>query len=410
MNMPALFFQWGATIYVGIVSFAINVLIARSIGAKGFGEFATAMAIGSILLIVLDGGFRTLLLREVTRPTPGLSVRPERIPLIALGHLLAVACLSSVLALSWFRENLSIALATLACFVGVAMTQLVSALLRGQGRIIHEGTWQMVARSLSAVAILVMLLIGFHEPWHILATWAAASIALALILLGRYLPAVRLRLSREMYQSALPILIIDFATAVYFRSDLILMSLLGVSKEDSGNYAVAYRLIEAIILLANPLCILLFRRFRGASAGYPLPDRFVEAPAVYALVLGVGMAITIGLAAPSLVRWVYGSQYDASIELLQVLCWALVFILPNVVLTQAALAFNRERQYAMAAVVAAGANLALNLVFLPSHGVVAAAYCTVVTEFVLFSFLALALRRLTLIGRDAQMPETNSFQ
>ncbi len=393
MNFPALLLQWGATIYVGIVSFALNVFVARSIGAEGFGGFATAMAVGSILLIFLDGGFRTVLLREVTRPTAGMSMGPERIPSFALGHMLVVTGLGGAVGVVWFRETLSLALATLACVAGVAMTQLVSAVLRGQGRMIQDGVWQVVVRTVSAGAIAAVLFAGFRDPWHVLAAWAAAGVALALFPLGRHLAAVRWRFERTMYRAALIIVVIDFATAVYFRSDLILMAWLGVPKEESGNYAVAYRLIEAVILLANPVCILLFRRFRGMSAVGLLPARVVSVPACYALGLGAAMAIAIEFAAPGLVRWIYGSHYDAAIESLQILCWALVFILPNAVLTQAALAFNLERDYALAALAAAGANLAVNLVFIPSHGVVAAAYCTVFTELVLFSVLALALRR-----------------
>ncbi len=393
MSIPVLLVQWGATIYVGIVSFLLNVFVARSLGPEGFGGFATAMAVGSILLIVLDGGFRTVLLREMTRITPDMPMGPERIPSFALGHLLVVTCLCGAFAVAWFRETLSLVLATLACFAGVAMTQLVSALLRGQGRMIQDGFWQVVVRTLSAGAIAVVLLAGFRDPWHILAAWAVAGIALALFRLGHYLPAVRWRFERAMYRTVLMIVVIDFATAVYFRSDLILMALLGVPQEDSGNYAAAYRLIETVILLANPICILLFRRFRGMAVGGLSPSRIVNVPAGYALGLGAAMAIAIELAAPGLVRWIYGSHYDAAIESLQILCWALVFILPNAVLTQAALAFNQERHYAMAALAAAVANLAGNLIFIPSHGVMAAAYSTVFTEFVLFSVLALALRR-----------------
>jgi O-antigen/teichoic acid export membrane protein len=69
----------------------------------------------------------------------------------------------------------------------------------------------------------------------------------------------------------------------------------------------------------------------------------------------------------------------------------LVFVLANTVLTQAALALERERAYLWAACLAAITNVAMNCALLPRLGISAAAYTTVVTEAVLFIYLATAL-------------------
>jgi O-antigen/teichoic acid export membrane protein len=61
------------------------------------------------------------------------------------------------------------------------------------------------------------------------------------------------------------------------------------------------------------------------------------------------------------------------------------------VLTQAALALDRDRAYLWAAGLAAVTNVAMNGALVPQFGTVAAAYTTVATEAVLIVCLALSL-------------------
>jgi O-antigen/teichoic acid export membrane protein len=96
-------------------------------------------------------------------------------------------------------------------------------------------------------------------------------------------------------------------------------------------------------------------------------------------------------AADLLLGWSYGPRYPDSAGLLRVICWGLVFVLPNMVLTQAALALERDRAYLWAAALAALTNVAMNCALVPQLGTVAAAYTTVATEAVLFICLAASL-------------------
>jgi O-antigen/teichoic acid export membrane protein len=62
---------------------------------------------------------------------------------------------------------------------------------------------------------------------------------------------------------------------------------------------------------------------------------------------------------------------------------SLIFILPNGILNQAALALGLERWFAISATIAAIVNIVGNMLFIPVYGVMAAAWMTVITEAVL---------------------------
>lgn len=383
--------QWLAAIYVGGVSFALNVLIARQVGPAVFGEYSVALAAGAVLAIFLDGGMRNLLMRERTLASAHLNHLSDRLPSLAFGHALVASVIASLFAVVLLPEKSVLAVATVACFLGVVFTQFVSAMLRGGGRFGAEAGWQIGQRSGSALAIALVLALGFHESWQILVAWALGLLLAGLAATRGLWVWPRISLDPVLYKAVLPLLWIDLATAVYFRSDMVVLQLLGVHQDRIGQYGAAYRLIEAVIFATNPVAILLFRKMRRMGERHHAMGREILRAVVWAGLLGVAGAVLISLIAEPVVSIAYGGQYSESTALLRVLAWTLVLLLPNAVLTQAALALNLERPYAWAATASAVCNLALNFVFVGQYGPIASAWATIATEVVLLSVLAFVL-------------------
>ena len=94
-----------------------------------------------------------------------------------------------------------------------------------------------------------------------------------------------------------------------------------------------------------------------------------------------------------IVTLTYGSKYPETAGLLAILAWSLAFVLPNAVLTQAALALDLEWIYVWAASIAAVFNVALNFVFISRFVPQARVWSTIVTEAVLFAILAFVITR-----------------
>lgn len=393
MILRSLAAQWAATIYAGLVSFALSVFIARQTGPATFGEYSVVLAAGTILAIFIDGGMRNLLLRERTRASTHLAHLSERLPAIALGHATTVALVASLLGVALFTERMALALATVWCFFGVVLAQYVSAMLRGEGRFSLDAGWQMGHRTISAVCIVVVIVLGFHSSWHILAAWALGAITANLIFPLGLKCRASFVFRPGLYKVVLPLLWIDLATAVYFRSDMMMLQWLGMPQERIGQYAAAYRLIEAVMLLAGPVAILLFRHMRQMNEDRCALAQHIPRAAALAAMLGVAGAAVIGALAEPIVSLTYGSKYPEAAGLLAILAWSLAFVLPNAVLTQAALALDLERSYALAASIAAVCNVVLNFIFITRYGPQAAAGMTIVTEAVLLGILAYAITR-----------------
>jgi O-antigen/teichoic acid export membrane protein len=393
MILRSLAAQWVATVFVGIVSFAVSIFIARQTGPSNFGEYSVALSVGAVLAIFIDGGMRNLLMRERTRASSHLAHLSDLLPSIAFGRALIVALASSLIAITFFTDKMALALATVWCFFGIVLAQYVSAMLRGEGRLALDAGWQMGHRTLSAVFIVLAIILGFHSPWHILSAWALGAITANLLFPFGLKCRPSFTFRPGLYKVVLPLLWIDLATAIYFRSDMMMLHWLGVPLEQIGQYAAGYRLIEAVILLATPVGILLFRHIRILNEDRRALGQHIPRATALAAILGVAGAAIITVLAEPVVTLIYGSKYPEAAGLLAILAWSLAFVLPNAVLTQAALALDLERPYVWAASIAAVCNVALNFVFIVRYGPQAAAWVTIVTEVVLFAILAFALHR-----------------
>lgn len=169
---------------------------------------------------------------------------------------------------------------------------------------------------------------GASAPWEVLGAQFLGGLFFVLFLMRRGWIMPIFRLPRQIYATLVPLIWVDLATVVYFRSDMLLFKFADVANADVGAYGVAFHLIEAFLLLASPVGLLLFRRFRQNEV-------VMEREAVFALGL--------------------------------------------------------DRVYAWTATAAAFFNVAGNLLLMPAYGVWAAAWMTVATEMVLATGLLLAL-------------------
>ena len=283
-------------------------------------------------------------------------------------------------------------LATVGAFSVTVLRQFSMAILRGQGRLIRDALWQMGSRMLTAVCMALALWWGANAPWEVL---TAQSVGVVLFLLlfmrGDWVRPIFL-IPRQIYAVVVPLLWLDLATVIYFRSDMLLFKLMNVPRSDVGAYGVAYRLVEAFLLLAMPASLLLFRRFRldVDTLGRKNLAMIVR---IAILAGGVGLLIFL-LALPTadaFFRLVFGERFASAANLFKVLCLMLTFALANGVLGQAVFALGLDRHYVWTSTAAAVFNVTGNLLLIPAYGVWAAAWMTVGTEVVLGLGLSAAL-------------------
>ncbi len=396
--------QWLAIGIVGAISFVVSIFVARQLGPEAFGVYAQAVSLGALLSILIDGGFGKLLMRETVRVTPTLEAHGEFLHRYAYGHSLVVmAVLVFLVAVNPLAHHWPTLLATIGAFSALVLANFSIAILRGQGRLMRDALWQIGGRLLTAVFVIVALWFGAGSPWVILVAQCVGTFVFLIILMRRAWIAPKLRIPRAVYATALPLVWLDLATVVYFRADMLLFEVADVPKADIGSYGVAFRLIEAFLLLASPVGLLLFRRFRldsGVASDVVL--RQVMRFAAFAGAIGLLVFFAAQPLADMFFQTVFGKGFALSADCFRILSLMLVFALANGVLAQGVLGLGLERFYACTATVAAIVNISGNLMLMPAYGVWAAAWMTVATEGVLALGLSMALFSVSSKSRHAK--------
>lgn len=382
--------QWVASVFVGVISFVVSVFIARSLGPELFGVYATAVSVGSIIAILIDGGFSKLLQREKVLATPTMVVVKHRLYGLACGHAIIVMLIACIAAISFNQYFLTLVFAIL-FFGTVVLNQFSLANLRAEGRLVRDALWQILNRSSTAIAVILALVIGANLPWQIFAAQALGAVFFGFILTRNLILSPIFKPSSDLYKLLFPLFWLDFASTIYFRADMLIFEYLNLPKFEIGHYGVAYRMVEAAILIVSPVGLLLFRKFRLDFEAPHVIFKSLLSPLIISFILAAGISVFFWFFADSIISLAYGKAYQEAGVLLSILGCSLLFIFPNVILAQATLAMNLEKSYAVLATLAAVFNITGNFLLIPHYAIIGAAWMTVLTELLLFIGLLVIL-------------------
>ena len=374
--------QWLASAYGAIVSILLTFLFGRLLGPEVFGNYSSLLTLGSLYAIIQDGGFRTLIFRELTSPT----FQQIKVSLVSLslGHNILVTTTGVLILLALPLNDRFLLILAIISFGVVTTSTFFSSQLKGQGQFAKEAQWRVTTRTLGALSVLFFIFI-FAPTIELILGGTIVGYGIALSLRPRTckLKVFFQKLDPVVYKSLASLLIIDIATLIYFKIDIVMLRHLGSGLEEIGYYAAGSRLIEGLIFMHLPFATVLFREMR-TRASYP--KKFT--PYILKLfLLGSSSPIIIvpigWFFSKEILRVCYGTDFIGAFPLLNLLLISFFFMIPNLVLTQATLAIDREYFYAKITCVAAVTNICLNLYLIPAMGAKGAAIGTIFTEVLL---------------------------
>lgn len=332
----AIAWQAAGAAFTALVSFALLAWLARKLGAAGFGEYIWLLSLAVVALLAVEGGWPAWIYREsaTSRTTvPAPDARAAR------RHILLASALGAAVGAVVVGAALAIALL---CMGGVALANLVSGRLRGEGRFGAEALWQAGVRVGTAGAIVVAVQAGAPVPAGIFAAWA-----LALALLVPWAHAAWLRggaAQSVAWHASLALVGLEAALVLLQRGDMATLGWLGWEPDDLAHYAAGTRVTELAVLALAPVNNVLLRSLRQAW-----PDR---APFLALVWRAWGAAVAIGVLAcllslpwgGTLLALAFGAPFREAGALLPWILAGLPALLGLLVLAQATIAQERERR------------------------------------------------------------------
>jgi O-antigen/teichoic acid export membrane protein len=386
-----------------LASIAFYVVMARELGADGFGVFTFGLAFVLLATTLGNFGQDTVLTREVARDKSRL----DRYFANTLA-LKVVLCLGS----------LAIAIGVAAAFGIDAQTRDVLLLLGAAVTIellmtTCFATFQafermeftpvalITQRTVTALVGIAALLAGANVV-TVSAIYLAGSLigfllALQLLLRKVARPRFEVEPSRwwALLSAAAAIGLTTVFAVILFRVDMTMLAIFEPS-EVVGHYGAAYRLLEATLFISWSVSGAVYPVFSRLSPTSSPPVGFV-----FDRGIKLGLALTLPLAAGALVladpliRIVFGDDYAQAITPLRLLTPAIA--LYPVCYVGASLLVSQDRQRVMLGVYAALAaeNVLLNLVLIPWRSLDGAALGTSISTVLLAGALVFYTQRAT---------------
>jgi O-antigen/teichoic acid export membrane protein len=391
-----------STIAAKGLMFLWQILLARALGARGYGIYGTIGALLAIGAAIPDLGMGLIVIREVAR-------QPEAAgrylgATLSLQPLLAAAGYAALL-LGARLLGYDLEIRLLLAFAAVSL--LVDVL----GNMCHNqlvAAEQMAAPAVISVAHIVLLMTlggaallangglwGLYVAALIAGVGRTSAYWIVLRRAGRrpVFPADR-AVMRRLLVDGLPLALAAFLSLAGTHADkLLTTALLGV--ERTGQLTAAFVIVFGVTeLLSTPMLVAALPFLsRAESEGQSrLLQVVVGKLTFFNLLMSLPLAVTVSMLAIPLSRGLFGEGYAGAAGVLRLLIWYVVVAMAASVFAQVLTVRNRQGRLVAARTVGLSTNVALSLALIPSLGVTGVALAALLAEAVVLAQFLISVR------------------
>lgn len=377
-----------AVILLGLLA---TILTLRVISVEMFGVYSLVLTIGTFIQLFADFGLYITASRELGATQGKMGSIMQHIVSLRLTLLLSFFCLGIVAFIS-IPDLRDMALVFMCIAMGLifqSLSQLMMGVFQVYGHIWKATVGDIIGRGVQ-VALLWYVMYSKQEGALM---WVAVALMLSMLATfvvhsilvphkrGMF-PQVSIAAWRRIIKSSWPIALMLVLNVIYFRSDIVILSLFR-SNDEVGWYGLAYKIIENGLFFPAMLGGLLLPHMSSALA--LSKNQRVQTILSQGLSLALYGAIIVSVIlivfASPVVAFISGrTDLYVSISLLRILTAALAIMFIGNIFGYALIALSRQRTLAVLYSLLVVCNIGANIVLIPMFGAVAAAWTTVATE------------------------------
>ncbi|WP_042701855.1 flippase [Thermococcus sp. PK] len=392
---------FSAEVISKLLAYGIIVILSRTLGPDGLGQYSFIFYYVGLLGIFSDLGVSYYFMREVARDR---SKTEELLPdVLGLKIVLVLVNFVVIVVLTLFLPK-PMWIKALILLVGVEAMLTWISLVFVQLMYAHEVTkYEAIARTVERIwaffvggvvlyfyrslsPFIVALLIGYTIREFLRVKWGTKFVKKIII---RFNPQIWLSLLKKSY----PFWLIGLFTLIYYRTDMVMLSLMKGDYE-TGIYRAAYTLIEVSLFVPNivvstmmPSIARLWKQDKKTldillkKSLQMLTGFGVLALAGYFIFARLGIII------------VFGKEFLESVSVLRILAFAVPFMFLNSLFGSFLNATERELVFTKITGFTALLNVMLNYILISYYGASGAAIATVLSQSTanILSFIALSL-------------------
>jgi O-antigen/teichoic acid export membrane protein len=361
-----------------LLNAGVVIVLARRLGADGFGEFCTFFAVTMIVQMLTDAGVGTVLTARVVRARDGWRpVASEGLGLVlVVGLLTAAGLLAAGAAWAGLCGDgsclLRFAIVAAAC-AGVQAQQYALGVLRAFERFGYESLARFLQGLVFLGAAALFVGSGPNALEAALAALAASHVLAAALLLGRLQRGwrclgVRVHLGafRSWLTEAVPLALGDLVRRLTNQVDIVLLLLLEGSMAAVGIYRLACLPLGSLTLLPRMLLLVTFPSFVRLSEGgrQAMAGPFARSTRLL-VVFSLPIAVTLCAFAQPITLVLGGPEFLDAAAPMAILVWIVPLNFVSAQFRFLFTALGRQRLYVALALLTFGVETALEAALIP---------------------------------------------
>jgi len=376
------------------------IVAARILGASDWGVFAYAISLAATFTILSDIGINALLVREGSRNDK------LAIEYLSTGLVIKLALISVLALLVFFLSDIIIRIPEaiillpliIAIFAIDSLRDFVSALARFIERMDIEAKGQIITNAGIVIFGLLFLIISPSSLSLALGYVVGTLIGLIAVFvpLKSYFKDIfkefNQKLVKNIIVSAWSFGLVSLMSVIMINTDILVIGSV-LQAVDVGLYAAAQKPVQLLYLIPSVLATAFFPTLAQKAGDIEQFRNTLEKGLKSAYLFAIPMAFGGALAAESIIRLLYGSEFLWSYTSFAILSLTFIFAFPSVFFINALFAQNNQKVFYGYLVIGVLMNIILNLLLIPHLGIAGCALATLIVQAFLFIYGAMKLKK-----------------
>lgn len=392
-NISWLLFEQFIKVFIG---FFVAIIFARYLGVERFGLFSYTMAFIGILNGIAKLGLDSIVLR-------GLIEKPDEIDkylgtafwLKIISAIVIIFSLHLFLYYSNFsaEQNLYLIIASLV-FIFQSF-EVVEFYFQSQVLGKFTSLCKVSQLILSSILKLIFIYLSLDLIYFILLTVIDVFFLSVLYVFSyrkknefNFIKKFDIKLSVKLLKESTPLIFSGLAFALFSNIDAIMIKLI-LNAESVGIYMAAYKLTVLWYFLPGLVISSVMPAIVSVKNNVRLFQSRIKIMTAGLVWFAIILALLISVFAEFIIKKTYGSEYIASIRLLQILIWINVLIFFNSCWNSVQVVFGKAKMVMYFHCLVVFLNVIFNLFLIKFFGVLGAAYSIVlaiILSLIVFSF------------------------
>jgi O-antigen/teichoic acid export membrane protein len=398
------FYQTLARLGTSFIGFLITIIIARSFGVSGFGDFTKIISYVTLFYLILDFGLNAVYLQEA---------KSSYKDFFYFRLLISTIIFLGINFFAFFLPYNS--------YLGTGFSQslrygifIFSFCIFSQSIILTASS--IFQKKLNYFPYMIGLVFGSILSLSLVFLFSFLNYSLNFILisfvLGSFLTAFLLiklsgenifpfsfnkNFSKELFLKSIPIGLMLIFNLIYFKADIIILSVL-VSSKDVGIYGLSYKFFDFLLaiplFLSNSIYPLLLVKEQSKKEFFNLSKKYFFIFLFSSLILIIPFWFISPLF--SLIK----SDFSISIIPFRILLLSLPFFFATSLLQWMLIALKKQKFLMYVYFFSTILNIALNIMFVPTYSYLASSWITVFSEGLVFVVLITKAIQLELYWKE----------